>query len=214
MFGFKSDNYTINRAFLLLLVKTEKMTLNDRQDYFLTMTAFIQDHYTIVLALHLLAMAVGIGGATVSDILFFKFLKDYRISKKEAEVLHVLKDVILSAMLLIAVSGIALFIGKPELGSSGPFLVKTIAATVLIINGICLHAFIAPHLIHLDLKGSQKMSRVWHRLAFALGAISLCSWYSVFLLASLKSMLPQDFSALLKIYLLVLTSGVIGSQVF
>lgn len=178
------------------------------------MRVFIEHYYTIFLAIHLLAMAVGIGGATVSDILFFKFLKDFRVSKKEAEVLHVLKDVILSAMAVIATSGVLLFMVKPELGDSGPFLVKAIAATVLIVNGVCLHMFIAPHLIHLNLKGSKRMSRGWHRLAFALGAISFCSWYSVFLIASLKSVLPQDFMSLLFVYLAALMCAIVGSQVF
>lgn len=176
------------------------------------MTEFVQQHYAIFIAIHVLAMAVGIGGATVSDILFFKFLKDDRISKKEEEVLHVLKDVILTTMFVITVSGIILFIGKPTLGSSGPFLVKVIAATILIINGVGLHMFIAPHLIHFNMKGSKKMSRNWHRLAFAMGAISVCSWYSVFFIASLKTILPQDFSTLVTIYLAVLFISITGSQ--
>ena len=178
------------------------------------MIQFVQNHYAIFVTFHVLAMAIGLGGATVSDILFFKFLKDFRISKKETEVLHVLKDVILTAMLFIAITGILLVIAKPELSRSGPFLVKAIAAAVLMVNGICLHAFVAPHLIHLDLKGKQKMSRGWHRLAFALGAISVCSWYSVFLIASLKQVLPQDFFVLLGIYLFVLIGGIAGSQLF
>lgn len=177
------------------------------------MIEFVSSHYAVFVALHVLSMAIGLGGATVSDILFFKFLKDYRISKKEEEVLHVLKDVILTAIFFITLTGILLFLANRELIHSGPFLVKSIAATILIVNGICLHAYIAPHLIHLDLKGKQKMSRGWHRLAFALGAVSICSWYSVFLIASLKRVLPQDFTILLAGYVFILLSGVVGSQV-
>lgn len=180
----------------------------------IAISEFVGNYFIGFLALHLLAMAVGIGGATVSDILFFKFLKDFRISKKEEEVLHVLKDVILFAMLCIAVTGIFLFIGKPELRHSGPFLVKVIASSILLLNGIALHKFIAPHLMYLNLKNSKKMSRKWHRLAFALGAISVCSWYSVFLIASLKSVLPQSFRFLLTVYVCILVLGVLGSQVF
>lgn len=177
------------------------------------MIQFVHNHYTIFITLHVLAMAIGIGGATVSDILFFKFLKDYRVSKKEEEVLHVLKDVILTAIFFIALTGILLFLAKPELANSGPFLVKTIATAILIMNGICLHLFVAPHLIKLDFKGGPKMSRGWHRLAFALGSISICSWYSVFFIASLKSILPQDFTILFTAFLIVLFSGIVGSQI-
>lgn len=173
---------------------------------------FLQNIYPILLTLHLLSMAIGLGGATVSDILFFKFLKDFRISVKEGEVLHVLKDVILTAMFFIALTGVLLFIAKPTLIESPAFLVKGIAAAVLIINGICLHVFIAPYLIKLDFKRHNSMQRSWYRLAFALGAVSVCSWYSVLLIAGLKTILPQSFSLLLSVYIGALTCGVIVSQ--
>lgn len=173
---------------------------------------FLQDIYPILLTLHLLTMAIGLGGATVSDILFFKFLKDFRISNKEGEVLDVLKDVILTAMFFIALTGILLFVANPALIESPAFLVKGIAAAVLIINGICLHSFIAPYLIKLDFKAHSSMQRSWYRLAFALGAISVCTWYSVLLIAGLKSILPQSFGLLFSVYLCALVIAISVSQ--
>lgn len=49
------------------------------------------------------------------------------------------------------------------------------------------------------------------KIAFALGAISVVSWYSAFILGVLRK-LPIEFSLLLLIYLFILGSAVIGSQ--
>lgn len=176
--------------------------------------AVLADYRIVFLTLHVLSMAIGLGGATVADILFFKFLKDYHISKKEEEVLHLLKSVILTIMAVIAVTGVALYL--PEAGrfnDSPMFLVKMLATGVLIVNGVALHVFVAPYLIRLDLRRDNSMGRGWHRLAFALGAISITSWYSVFLIAMLKRELPFTFPQMLGIYLGLLITAIAGSQV-
>lgn len=175
---------------------------------------FLEDYRLLFLTLHILSMAIGLGGATVSDILFFKFLKDYRISKKEVEVLHVLKNLILGIIVVIVLSGAALYFPEAARFNASPmFLVKAFATAVLVLNGIALHVFIAPHLIHLNLRTKHKMGRGWHRLAFALGSISIVSWYSVFLIAMLKSALPFTFEQMLGIYIAVLMIAITGSQV-
>lgn len=178
------------------------------------MQQFIIEYKAVFLTFHLLSMAIGIGGATVSDILFFKFLKDFKISQKEAEVLNVLKDIILTAMFFIIVTGALLFLGNPTLQYSPAFLVKSIAAVILTINGICLHVFIAPYLVRLNLRGHSTMSRGWYHLAFALGAVSICSWYSILFIAGIKSLLPANFALLLSGYLSIVCIGIIGSQLF
>ena len=49
------------------------------------------------------------------------------------------------------------------------------------------------------------------KIAFALGAISIVSWYSAFILGMLRT-LPIEFSSLLLIYLFILGGAIIGSQ--
>lgn len=178
-----------------------------------TLISFFQNHQTKFLTFHILGVVLGLGGATISDILFFKFLKDYRISKKEEEVLHLLKNFMLSALGIIIVTGFALYWPAASYyNGSAPFLVKAIGVGVITLNGIALHVYVAPHLIHLNLKNHQKMGRNWHRLAFALGAVSVVSWYSVFFIAMLKSNLTWSFGILLSAYLVLLGVGVLGSQ--
>ncbi len=176
--------------------------------------ALLTAYRTPLLTLHVLSMAIGLGGATVSDVLFFRFLKDYKVSKKEEEVLHVLKNLILTVMFIITLSGAMLYLPESARFNASPmFLVKAIAAAVLLVNGIALHIFIAPYLMLLNLREHGKMGRNWHRLAFALGSISICSWYSVFLIAMLKTELPWGFATMLAVYLSLLTSAVVCSQI-
>lgn len=176
--------------------------------------SFLQDHRLIVLALHVLSMAIGLGGATVSDILFFRFLKDYRVSKKEEEVLHVLKDVVLGAIVLIVISGVALYLTDiPTYSASPMFRIKMTVTAVVVLNGTALHLFIAPYLIHLNMREHGRMGRNWSRFAFALGAVSVCSWYSAFLIAMLKSALPFTYGTMLTAYIILLCTGILGSQV-
>lgn len=158
-------------------------------------------------------MAVGLGGATISDILFFRFLKDYRITKKEVEVLNVLKNIIVTTMFFIVFSGLFLYLPQAEkLNASAMFRVKTIATFVLVANGVALHIFIAPYLIRLNFMKKQAMSHAWSCLAFALGSISICSWYTAFLIAMLKTVLPFTFHEMVSAYFLLLLSAISVSQ--
>lgn len=175
--------------------------------------SFLGAHQLKFLTLHILGVALGLGGATISDILFFKFLKDFQISKKEEEVLHLMKNIILGALFLIIVSGIAVYLtDTAKYNASSDFMVKAIGVMVVTLNGILLHVYVAPHLIHLNLKKHKKMGRNWHRFAFALGAISIVSWYSVFLIAMLKSIITLSFWELLGAYITALILGIVGSQ--
>src|SRR3989344_1068910 len=46
--------------------------------------ALFAQYRPAILGLHVLGLALGLGGATCTDLFFFKFLKDFRISHEEA----------------------------------------------------------------------------------------------------------------------------------
>lgn len=52
--------------------------------------SLLDRYHELVLIGHFLGVALGLGGATITDIFFFKFLKDFRISEWEADVMHTL----------------------------------------------------------------------------------------------------------------------------
>jgi uncharacterized membrane protein len=166
--------------------------------------------------LHLFGAALGVGAATITDLLFFNFLKDFRVSEKESEIFRLLSQVIWFALIILILSGAGLFLPDSErLLASPKFLVKMIALAVIVINGAALNIFIAPKMVKICFGGphAHEAGELHHlrRLSYALGAISLVSWYSVFILGFLKAS-PLPFLPLLGVYALLLVLGIIGSR--
>lgn len=171
---------------------------------------------TPILILHGLAMAIGLGGATLTDVLFFKFLKDLRISVEEADILKSASQVIWLALAVLLLTGLALWLPNAEyLGGSPKFLVKMIAIGVIIGNGLLLNLWIQPRLIGISFgerhEGAPNGLSKARRFAFALGAISITSWYSAFILGSLRA-IPFGFWQLLGLYIALLAAAVFISQ--
>jgi hypothetical protein len=183
-----------------------------------TLVEFFSAHKRIFLTLHLAGVAVGMGGATITDILFFNFLRDLKISRKEADVMRVLSNVIVAALAVLYISGIALFFSDAATyGNSAPFLAKAAILVILTVNGVLMHKFIAPHMVKFSfLRGKKPVTMFRLRaLSFAMGAVSFVSWYSVFLIAMLKSYLPEGIRTwqILVIYGLILLCAVLSSQI-
>lgn len=178
---------------------------------------FLGEVRTSIIILHGLAAAVGVGAATVTDVLFFKFLKDLRISAEESGILKSVSQVIWLALAVLVVTGLALWLPDAErLNESSKFLVKMAIVAVIIANGALLNLWIAPNLIrisfgerHAHIPGELRHIR---RLAFALGAVSITSWYSAFILGSLRGV-PLGFWPLLGLYAAVAAAAVAVSQI-
>lgn len=167
--------------------------------------------------LHLFGFALGVGGATISDVLFFKFLKDFKITPEERDVLKTMSQIVWFGLLIIVISGIAIFLPESEkLLASGKFLTKVCVVAVIIINGAVLNLLITPKLLTIAWKENgmnvKKVSRM-SNIAFATGAVSFVSWYTAFILGFAKNV-PYSFTQLTSAYIGVLLVGVIGSQIF
>lgn len=172
---------------------------------------------SIIIILHAVAMAIGLGAATLTDIFFFKFLKDFKISEGEADVMRTLSQVIWFALALVVATGLGLFIPEAgELVQSSKFLVKIIVVSVIIINGAILNLYITPRLSQISFgkEHEHKPGELHHirKVAFALGGVSITSWYTAFLLGSLRSV-SLPFFSLFALYLVVIAAGIIGSQI-
>lgn len=170
-----------------------------------------------LLGLHVLGMALGLGGATITDVLFFRFLRDFRVSEKENEVFRILSQMLWFALIVIILSGIGLFLPDSErLLNSPKFLVKMLVVAVIIVNGAILNILVAPNMVKICFGGphEHEAGELHHlrRLAYALGAVSLVSWYSAFILGLLPAS-PLPFFPLLGAYALLVVLGIVGSQI-
>lgn len=179
--------------------------------------SLLADYRFLVLLLHTFGFVLGVGGATITDIFFFKFLKDFKISEWEAEIMHTLSQIIWFALAILVISGIGLYLPAAErLIETPKFLVKLIVVGVIIANGIFLNLIVSPQLIKISFgeKHDHKIGELHHirRLAFALGGISLTSWYAALVLGMLRG-ISLSFSSILGIYAGALLIAIIGSQI-
>lgn len=174
------------------------------------------DYKKIVLILHLLGFALGVGGATFADIFFFKFLRDFKITKEEDNILRTMSQIIWVGLFIAIISGIGLYLPMQEvLNESSKFLTKVVVVTIITVNGAFLNLLISPRLVAMSFKKEMlNVARVhrMRKLSFALGAISFTSWYSAFILGTLKS-LPFTFPQVLAMYIGLLVVAIIGSQI-
>lgn len=181
------------------------------------LNSFLELTRPVILIAHVLGMALGLGAATISDIFFFNFLKDFKISKKEDAVLHKLSQVIWLALGVIVIAGIGLYLPRAATyHESSKFLLKMIIVLIILVNGSILNLFISPLLTKISFgekhdhhKGELAFMR---RIAFALGAVSLTSWYSAFILGSVRS-IPVNLVTGFWVYFGLVFCAVIGSQV-
>jgi uncharacterized membrane protein len=183
-----------------------------------SLVSLLVEYKPVVVFFHAFSAAIGVGAATVTDIFFFKYLKDYKISESEHKTMETLSGVIWVALGLLVLTGIGLFLANSEvLMQSSKFLTKVVAVLVLILNGIMLNLVISPKMMEITFgdnfshqKGELHFMR---KLAFALGAISISSWYVIFILGSIKS-IPVSIGTGISLYILLLCVAVIGSQIF
>lgn len=159
-------------------------------------------NYQAALSLmHFLGIAIGVGAVTITDIFFFKFLGDLRISEWEANVLKIHSQTVWFGLILLVVSGAGLYIPNAEILNHTPkFLAKVFIVAVIVINGAILNLVVAPHLVHLSFGlASETAFRGLRKLGFVLGAISLSSWYAALVLGALPD-IPLGFWSLILLY--------------
>jgi uncharacterized membrane protein len=168
------------------------------------------------LTVHLLGVVLGLGGTTVVDVMFFHFLRNYKITPQEAVIMHLLSQMIILGLTLLIVSGFALFYTDQEgYLASGRFLMKMTAVLVATINGGFLNFYITPKMKQISFVGGDNMDqhKNFKRIAFATGAISIVSWYSAFFLAMIKVLEVFSYTTLFIGYLVLLAIGIGASQV-
>lgn len=167
----------------------------------------------LFVALHLFGSAIGLGASTVTDFLFFRFLKDFQISKSESKILSMLSQLIWFAIIVIVITGILIYIPQAQkLNQTPKFLVKAIIVLIIIVNGAFLNLLIAPKLVKISFN-EEKSSKVntIRRISFALGAVSIVSWYSAFLIGTIKN-IEFSFSTIFSCYLVIIIAAIVASQ--
>lgn len=183
---------------------------------FLPLNAWIEllgYHRQMWLIAHGIGFILGVGAATVSDIFFFKFLKDFKITEEEKKTFETLSNIIWTGLAVLIVSGLMLYLpAQARLEESSKFLLKIIVVGMILLNGIVLNLYVSPRLRQLSFDGGKPATH-YRRIAFALGGISIVSWYSAFLLGSLRN-ISLSLQTGVVLYVGILFITIVGSQVF
>ena len=167
---------------------------------------------------HALMVALGIGGALITDVFFFKFLKDYRIAKDESEVLRTFSQIMWAALTGIIVTGLLLFLS--DVGyylTSHVFMARAFVVLVIGINGGLLNLIVSPKIQEITFGGEHthragELSRL-RKIAFSSGAVSIVSWVILFALGSISE-LPYSAKESVGIYMVTLVLAVLVSQAY
>ncbi len=162
---------------------------------------------------HNIGFVLGLGGATITDVLFFRFLRDHVITEQEKATMDMLSAVIWIGLAILVASGIMLYLpDQARLDVSAKFLLKLVVVSVITINGFLLNLLVAPRMRMFSFQNIVPARR-FRRLAFALGAISITSWYTAFILGSLRRIaLPLREG--IALYVVVVATIVLISQVY
>ncbi|MEK7613678.1 MAG: hypothetical protein AAB439_02270 [Patescibacteria group bacterium] len=170
---------------------------------------------TVFLILHLVGLALGVGGALISDAMFFKAIKDKRIIKTEMEFLRLGSWSVGLGLMLLVFSGLGMFMLDHERYlASSKFLAKMSVVAILIVNGVVLHQLQIPYLMKITEKHSSTLAafsktRTWFIVG---GVVSIVSWLSALTLGAFRS-IPWSYGNIMMVYLAVLALGLVVAYV-
>lgn len=162
------------------------------------------------LTVHLLGVVLGFGGALIMDMMIFHFLKNFKISTREAVIMHLLSQMIVLGLILLIVSGVALlFTSMDEYLQNPRFLMKMTAVIIVLINGVALNLYVVPKMELISLREEDRTkNQILVNVSFIVGAISGISWLTVFILAMIHVLENFSYGTLLLSYILLVVFAV------
>lgn len=177
------------------------------------------DWYTLLIMVHIIGVALGAGGATISDILFFKSIKDGKIDKKEFALLKAVSSVVWTGFVILAFSGfgfLILYRLTPEYAGlmyDPKLWAKLFIVLIILLNGLVMHWKVFP-LLESSLGKPLAASRFIKKssIAFTTGAISIISWYSALILGAWRT-LDASYITIFGAYLLIIFAGIVFANI-
>lgn len=172
--------------------------------------SLLQDAMPYTLTVHLLGVVLGLGGALILDMMIFHFLRNFRISTREAIIMHLLSQMIVLGLIFLIISGIALMFTDLHGYLENPrFLMKMTAVAIVTLNGVVLNLYVAPKMELISLHEEDRQSnQTLVNVSFIVGAVSAVSWFSVFFLAMIEILETFSYFTLLVAYLLLLAIAI------
>lgn len=173
------------------------------------------DAKTIYNLIHLLGVAIGAGGALMSDFFFMFMTKDKKLDTSEFKILKAGGYFVWVGLILLIVSGTLLFALNPDRYiDSSRFLLKMFIVVILTVNGFIFHIMHIPRLekvVGENIARSKSFS-MESRHMYASGAISIASWISVIILGGLRS-IPYSLTTGMIIYFCLVGVAILVAEI-
>jgi uncharacterized membrane protein len=173
----------------------------------------IKTVYTII---HLFGIAIGAGGVFFSDLVFFKSIKDGKLSSTEFSFMEIGSKMIWAGLAVLVVSGVLLFSLDPDKYlSSTKFLAKVTIVAIIIANGIFLHLKFIPKFRKAAREGEMQIGEYIksNPLLLVSGVVSMVSWSSAIILGALRG-IPYSYWMILDVYVGAVLFGIVFVLLF
>jgi hypothetical protein len=149
---------------------------------------------TFLVMIHLFGLTLGVGGATVIDLVFLRLIvRGIAVKRTHANFVILISKLVTFALIMLWVSGIGFEIQywfvSPELIPNPKVYAKLTIVTILTINGFVLHARVLPMFYESigrplfdDLRSKKQIFMI------VTGTVSMFSWYTPFFLGVAREM--------------------------
>ena len=145
-----------------------------------------EEFYEILVAGHLLSAGLGFGASVVGAIMLGKFVKDFKMSDFEADILRTLTQVIWFSIFILILSGFGLYFSDEGISN---ILYKSAIAAVLVLISAVLNLAILPKMVKKTLlfvnNGENPVSSAAAKTSLAFNFLAVFIWLCV-LIFSIK----------------------------
>lgn len=164
--------------------------------------------------LHFIGLALGLGAATVLDLMILRFFIKGKVSPEHFAVFHFGSRIVNWGLILLWVTGFGFlayygFFEPIKLGNEKVWAKMTIVA-ILTINGAFIHAVILPKVkAQIGSSLMDGMSTMQRSVFLVSGAVSATSWYVPLMLGALPQLnFVVPMTAILTAYAVLLAAAI------
>lgn len=169
---------------------------------------------------HFAGLALGLGAATVLDLIVLRFFMMRRVSTNGCEIFHFCANLVLVGIAMMWITGIGFLLFyqfyDPDLLMNEKIWAKVAIVGILTLNGVFVHRFISPFIT--DRTGHMLMEGIPLQRKLALitvGTLSFVSWYGPLAIANLPQL---NFSVpmlqILAVYAGILAAILVAAYLF
>ena len=167
------------------------------------------DFDEIAVFIHIIGVALGAGGAFITDVVFINMIKSKTFEKTHIKIITLISKTIWIGAAIVVSSGLVLFIKNSEYYLGNPqFLAKMTIVAIILINGATFHFYQLPLLEKLKDKPVGAITKFSNRREILLvsGAFSSTSWVTTIILGS-TIYKEWNYFLIMATYLVVITGA-------